>query len=43
MNSRLNCKTRNHEIARRKYRKKLLDMGLGNDFLDMTAEAQVTE
>lgn len=30
--SRLKGNTRNHRNSRRKYRKKLFDMGLGNDF-----------
>lgn len=43
MNWRLKCKTWNCKTARRKHRKQLLDIGFGNDFLDIKAKAQKTK
>lgn len=38
----MKCKTGNCKTPNRKYRGKVLDIALGNDFLDMTPKAQAT-
>ena len=41
MDQRSKCKSYNCKTIKRKYREKLHGIGLGNNFLDMTAKASV--
>lgn len=42
MDSRVECKIRNHRAARRKHVVKLLDMGFGGEIFNITPKAKAT-